>query len=300
MISLSGCGSLSRFSLEPLGSKEREKAPDRVLFEHYFPEWQLVAGCCPGLYFTSARILEPRLEFWAVRADLSEPSLRIVINSKNTSIRVSSFVRENGLLAGINAVPFEPVSSREGEKRLNVGIVVSDGVITTQPVSSYDALVFYKNDSGLSSVAGRAVIKPQAEIVDIGSVENAIGGFRIILSEGELPERLFSPDTTPRHPRSAVGLSADGRTLYLLVIDGRRPGSIGATEAETGLILKKLGVTSGLNLDGGGSSALALRLSNGRVRTMNTPIHSGIPGRERAVAACLGIKSTNLTTNGAN
>jgi exopolysaccharide biosynthesis protein len=93
----------------------------------------------------------------------------------------------------------------------------------------------------------------------------------------------------PKHPRSAAGLSNQGRTLYLLVIDGRRPGSQGATEVETAFILKRLGAEWGLNFDGGGSSALAMRYADGRVRTLNKPIHSGIPNRERAVAACLGL-----------
>jgi len=128
----------------------------------------------------------------------------------------------------------------------------------------------------------------------LDSVENAVGGFRIILREGGLPERLLSGNNAsqseaPRHPRSAAGLSADGSILYLLVIDGRRPGSAGATEAETGFVLKNLGAAWGLNFDGGGSTALALRFPDGRVRTANTPVHGGIPGRERAVAACLGI-----------
>ena len=39
--------------------------------------------------------------------------------------------------------------------------------------------------------------------------------------------------------------------LYLLVVDGRRPGSVGATEVETALLLLSLGAESGLLMDGG-------------------------------------------------
>ena len=162
--------------------------------------------------------------------------------------------------------------------------MISDGVLVSPPVSGYDALVFYRDRSV------PAAILPQSEITGLDAVENAVGGFQIILQNGELPERLSSQSAPPRHPRTAAGLSADGRTLYLLVIDGRRFGSIGATESETGLLLKKLGAGRGLNFDGGGSTALALRFPGGKVRTVNTPIHGGIPGRERAVAACLGLK----------
>jgi len=276
---------------------QREAAVDRVDFEDFSPFWQPFAPeTVPGLFYTAARTAEPRLEFWAVRADLTEPSLRLVVNGRNQehrladntipSIRVSSFVRDYGCLVGINTVPFYPVTATEGEKRTCIGIVVSAGLLLSLPLPGYDALVVYRD--------GRAAIIAQEAIEDLDAIETAVGGFRIVLHEGKLSRRLLSDSGTPRqdlprHPRSAAGLSADGTTLYLLVIDGRRPGSIGATEAEIALILRKLGAASGLNFDGGGSTALAMRFPDGRVRTVNTPIHRGIPGRERAVAACLGL-----------
>ena len=266
---------------------EREKAPPPVAFEDFSPVWQpFSTGEIEGLFYTSARLLNPKLELWAIKADLSRPSLRIVVSDGRLSAKVSSFVRDRGLLAGINTVPFDPASAKEGEERKNVGIVVSGGAVISRPVNNYDALVFYKAQSG--GTAQRAAIIPQGEIGNLELVENAVGGFRIILDEGELAERLLSGNA-PRHPRSAAGLSKDGQTLYLLAVDGRRPGSIGATEAETALILKKLGAEQGLNFDGGGSTAMALRFPDGRTKTVNTPVHSGIPGRERAVAACLGL-----------
>jgi exopolysaccharide biosynthesis protein len=78
------------------------------------------------------------------------------------------------------------------------------------------------------------------------------------------------------------------------VIDGRRSGSAGATEAELGVILRRLGAVEGINFDGGGSTALALRYPDGRVRAVNTPVHGGIPGQERGVAACLGIRVLSM------
>jgi exopolysaccharide biosynthesis protein len=77
-----------------------------------------------------------------------------------------------------------------------------------------------------------------------------------------------------------------------VVIDGRRAGSVGATEAETALLLRALGAADGINFDGGGSTALALRYPDGKIRTVNTPVHGGVVGSERAVAGCLGIQET--------
>jgi exopolysaccharide biosynthesis protein len=154
--------------------------------------------------------------------------------------------------------------------------------MVSSPRPPYDALIFYDD--------GAAAIVSQAALDSAENIAGAAGGFYQILKGRELTERTTK--AKKRHPRSAAGLSADsgnGRFLYLLVIDGRRPGSIGATEAETALLLKALGAIDGINLDGGGSSALVLRYPNGSVRAVNTPIHGGIPGRERAVAGCIGI-----------
>jgi len=307
-----GISLLSCRSVSPL-SMEREKPPDRVSIEDFSPDWQFFEQEENlNLYYSSARTLNPKLELWALKIDLTYPSLRIIVNSvengKVQSTRVSSFVRNNNCIAGINTVPFDRISAKEGEERNCAGIVISGGFLVSPPVPDYDALVFYKphsaeNNPALSAAYRPAAILPQSEISGFDAIKNALGGFHIVLWDGELPERLLTESlprqdlprqNLPRHPRTAAGLSSDGKILYLLVIDGRRRGSAGATETETGLLLKKLGAAQGLNFDGGGSTALALRFPDGKVRTVNTPIHSGIPGRERAVAACLAISGSKF------
>ena len=246
-----------------------------------------------GLDYYAGRISRPRLEFHALRVDLSHPELRILTaggagggeGGQFLSVKVSAFVRSNNLAAGINALPFDPVSGKEGEPRTNIGIVVTGGVMVSPPHANFDALVFYAD--------GRAAIMAQSAIESAEHIDNAVGGFHRILEGGELVPRVLDAQARQeagRHPRSAAGISPDGRYLYLLVIDGRRPGSVGSTEAETALLLRALGASEGINFDGGGSTALALRYGDGKVRTANTPIHGHIPGRERAVAGCLGIK----------
>jgi hypothetical protein len=256
--------------------------------EEFLPRWLPFAR---GIDYLEGQIREPRLELWALRVDLAEPSLRIVASGQTPvggvireghipSATVSGFVKTYRCIAGINANPFRPVSGKEGEDREIIGITLSEGVMVSRPNPAYDALVFY--------TGGGAAILGQSQIDDPALIQNAVGGFSEVLRGGALPGRLAEAET-PRHPRSAAGLSAGGGTLYLLVIDGRRPGSRGATERELGLILRQLGAADGLNFDGGGSSALVLRRPGGKVRAVNTPIHNGIPGQERGVATCLGI-----------
>jgi hypothetical protein len=102
---------------------------------------------------------------------------------------------------------------------------------------------------------------------------------------GEPSETIDRPQ-----PRTAVALDQRGRRLIIVVVDGRQPNySEGATLAElAGILLAKGGYT-GMNLDGGGSSTLAVEGSGGRPALLNTPIDQGIPGRQRPVGNHLGI-----------
>jgi hypothetical protein len=219
--------------------------------------------------------------------DLAEPALELVVNGEGPapgiipSTTISGFVRDYGCIAGINTNPFAPVSARVGEDRTITGITIAGGIQRAAPHPPFGALVFYTD--------GRAAIVEQAALGDPGNILNAVGGFSVVLEDGAVTEQTLAR-SKPRHPRSAAGLSADGKTLYLLAIDGRRPGSIGATEAEIARILRQLGAWDGLNFDGGGSTALSLRYPDGKIRAVNTPIHRGIPRRERAVATCLGLR----------
>jgi exopolysaccharide biosynthesis protein len=265
-----------------------------------FPQWEPFAeDATPGLFFFEGKVREPRLELWALRVDLEAPGLRIVVSGSEAlegelreghipSTTVSRFVERYDCLAGINTNPFSPVSGKVGEDRVIDGIVVADGVVVARPNPAFDALVFYEAQG---EAAIRAAIVSQAELASLEGIRNAVGGFSIVLRDGKTAERLLASQAAPpRHPRSAAGLSADGRYLYLLAVDGRRFGSVGATEAELAVILRQLGAAEGLNFDGGGSTSLTLRFPDGKVRPVNTPIHKQIPGWERGVSACLGIR----------
>jgi exopolysaccharide biosynthesis protein len=256
--------------------------------EDFIPRWQGLTG---GLDITAGKIRRPRLEFWALRIDLADENIEIVVNDaepdKNfqagtiPAVTVSGFADSYGCIAAMNAGPFSPVSDSTGEPRVLIGIFISDGRMVIPPVSRYDCLVIYDD--------GRAAVLPQADLASVDGIRHALGGFFTVLDRGKVVER--GPESGKiRHPRSAAATSGGGSVLYLLVIDGRRLGSIGATELETGLLLRALGAESGLLMDGGGSSALALE-AGGKVRPVNKPVHGGIPGRERAVAACIGVRS---------
>jgi hypothetical protein len=79
-----------------------------------------------------------------------------------------------------------------------------------------------------------------------------------------------------RQPRTMAGVRRD-ESLLLVTVDGRRPGwSAGVTLQEGARVMRSLGARDALNLDGGGSTAMAVR-----GRTANLPSD---PGGERRVS----------------
>jgi autotransporter-associated beta strand protein len=91
------------------------------------------------------------------------------------------------------------------------------------------------------------------------------------------------------HPRTAIGLSADERRLFILTVDGRNPGhSLGVTRPELADFLRMFGAYNAMNLDGGGSSTLVF--SDPQPRLVNVPVGvNNQPGSERMVGSNFGI-----------
>ncbi len=93
----------------------------------------------------------------------------------------------------------------------------------------------------------------------------AIGGGPMLLRKGRIhidwqQEKIVRSFVTTRHPRTAVGLTRDGKTLYLLTVDGRQPGlSVGMSLPELAEYLRQLGCWTAMNFDGGGSTTMVIR-----------------------------------------
>ena len=194
----------------------------------------------------------------------------------------STFLREHGLQLAINAAPFGPVVDEEGLLLDVAGLQVSLGRFVSGQTKDYPALMLMAD--------GRArLARPP---FDLTGVVNAVGGFDIVLERG-VP--LFRPPAEGArapalHPRTAVGLAEDGRRAWLVVVDGRQEGySLGVALHELAVLLRALGATEGINLDGGGTSAIVVQGPDTQPLVLNRPIHRGEPGRERVSASHLGL-----------
>ena len=97
-----------------------------------------------------------------------------------------------------------------------------------------------------------------------------------MLQDGQVPPLDAYPGVDPR-----TVMGCRGATVWFLVVDGRQPEwSNGLTYPEIGSILKAVGASAAVNLDGGGSVQLLVRNpSTGSYEIRNRPSD----GKERAV-----------------
>ncbi len=113
------------------------------------------------------------------------------------------------------------------------------------------------------------------------TVTQAISGPTMLVHDGAISIEPYAhgfADVT--HPRSGIGVTEKGEVL-LFVIDGRQPGySMGATLDEFAELMSSQGVVNGMNLDGGGSSTLGVRLPGSDGVTM---VNRGSDGFERPI-----------------
>jgi len=140
--------------------------------------------------------------------------------------------------------------------------------------------------------AGRATIHHPDEPPDLERAREAVSGRPVLVVDGAPDVEALEgfPTASDRAPRTAVGVSRDGRTLIIVVVDGRQRDSRGMSLHELATMLVELGAHRALNLDGGGSSEMFVRHAGGVVN---------VPSRGRweiAVDELLGTGEQTRTT----
>jgi exopolysaccharide biosynthesis protein len=141
---------------------------------------------------------------------------------------------------------------------------------------------FYKDS--FSTVLNEELLNRSAK----WQMKTAIAGGPALIQNGKIAvsnneERMFAGKAIDdKHPRTAMGYTADGK-LIILVVQGRMPGiAEGASLTHLAKLLLDLGCVEALNLDGGGSSCM---LVNGK-ETIKPSDKEG----QRAVPAVFIIK----------
>lgn len=165
-------------------------------------------------------------------------------------LELARIAEENyGVIGGINGGYFS------GEKP--IGTLRRQGFTDNAKFWPYRS-AFGWNDSGefifidgkeVSQIEGNGGLDKYTEVLQAGPLLLKNGHFSPNI------ENIHENIINQRHPRTIVG--TDGNRIIWGVIDGRDSmHSVGTTIEETRALCKKLGMTTALNLDGGGSSSL--------------------------------------------
>ena len=121
--------------------------------------------------------------------------------------------------------------------------------------------------------------------VDINNIKFGIGAGAVILRDGAIVNEGI--DAPGRHPRTAIGFNKQTGDIFLVTVDGRSQYH-GMEMSELAELLISFGATDGVNLDGGGSTTMAIKdVNSGKAKVVNH-ISS-----ERSVLNGVGVKSTS-------
>jgi hypothetical protein len=197
------------------------------------------------------QILRDGLDVHAVRVDVGNDALRVVTTPESKrGLTVSEFARQTSAIVAINGDYFDLEMRPLG---LAMGACGVWG----------EAMERIRRQEVVGVGVGRVQIFPRKEPLRTPEpwMTGAVSGWPAVVADCEPVDPLPGSDhfTAAPHPRTAVGLSADGRELYLVVVDGRREGVPGATLPELARLMDELGACWAVNLDGGGSSAMWIR-----------------------------------------
>ena len=241
-------------------------------------------------YIKEVRTSPRRMVVHIVKVNVAKSSIQPLITppdrpdgGKPYNARTTTeFAKQNNVQLAINGHGFTPwydyrlvYFPHTGDKVAPLGTVVSD---------KFNYIVGDEGKFPLLTFGGG---RPVDTTYILGSPKYAITGTRILVSNGQVDAGL---DNLKADPRTAVGVTADGQKLIIVVVDGRQAGySKGATLRELAQILVDNGADKALELDGGGSSTLVIN-KDGKPQVLNSPIHQGIPGNERPVATHIGFK----------
>ncbi len=216
-----------------------------------------------------------------VRIDLTSAEIALYTTKESDrGITTSGFSVRRSAQVAINGDAFAIAGYRPR------GLAIGDSTPWTNTQDTAQLSLFHMRRVGERTLA---VIEPPELVLAPDDLpegtQGAIGGRPLLVRSGAVESNFDCADPVTlacqRAPRSALGLSGDGNTMWLATVDGWQAGSIGLTAAELGAFLSARGAAWAMALDGGSSAAMVID------GTLVTHPSDGI---ERTVANHLGVK----------
>src|SRR5262249_25219403 len=233
-----------------------------------------------------------------VQIDLAAPGIRVKVSPPGGTREVVrqttlDFLKQERAQLAINAHFFLPFPSDDADGWV-IGLAASDGRVYSSFEYPEQSFAIVDNAPALNVDAGnhaqivhRDAADPSGRHVrEAVTLHNAVSGSAQIVADGgrSTPPLAWYDAIAAR---TAIGLSRGNRILTLFTVDAAG-GSEGMTVTEVAdLLIKDYAVWNALNLDGGGSTTLAMEdPATHEARQVNV---SGGRAGERAVGSSLAI-----------
>jgi exopolysaccharide biosynthesis protein len=240
---------------------------------------------------TRTETIPRNLRMHIVQIDLNAPGIRFKLTPpggameavRNTTL---GFLKDEHAQVAVNAHYFLPFPSTSSDAML-IGLAASNGNVYSafeSPVQSYaivaDAPAFNIDQLNRVSIVHRnPAFSDGKHVVESVMLWNVVSGSAQIVTEGvktipvykdeEHLDGLLTPGTAVGYDnskswynvvnaRTAIGITRDNKTLVIFTVD-RATGSLGMTGGEVAdILIRDYSVVNALNLDGGGSTTLAM------------------------------------------
>ncbi len=228
---------------------------------------QLLTSSIPFDYRTASTNTEPMImanSLHDLAFDTLVPALSVTINGKNWAL--DGWNKASSQYLGLFAYDPKWGTNSIGTQASNlVEIVVVNNRIS-EIRKGQSATTIPSNGFVLAQSSNK--IAPLLQTISVGdrvsvttspslrNIEMALGTGGLLLENGQVLSK-FSVPINGHHPRTAMGLSKDANTLYLVAVEGRYGAYRGMTQSELASFMRELGSYTAVNLDGGGSTTLA-------------------------------------------
>ncbi|MBP5402227.1 MAG: phosphodiester glycosidase family protein [Treponema sp.] len=219
------------------------------------PEWNFLNSYSSTFDFT---INEPRAVCHAIKIDLTDSNLKISSYPPPADFPVKDlrpeFLAENNDIV-INTVPYSQ-KIKPFSKKIPAGILYTHSVQFSKPLERYCALCVYITPDGY-----RCKIE-QTQTAITEDKKNSLycvhGGFWQIIKDG-----IHIDFKDIKDSRTAVGISKDEKTLYILIVEGEKKSvSKGLSYGDCADIFDCFGVFNAMEFDGGSSTTLYINGKN--------------------------------------
>ncbi len=224
----------------------------------------------PGIRYLHRSTSEPK-EIHAVVVDLTRPEIRVrATKAAEKGKTVSSFASLVGAAAAVNGDFF----SLDGNFT-PTGLAIGAGTKWHDDTSSQKFIA-------CTAAPATCTVETTNTVTTVDAAwKSAVGGKNALVKNGVVVQTAALDTScgefcTTAHPRTAAGVSADGHTLFLVVVEGRQDPVFGMSTNKLAQLMLSLGCDDAINLDGGGSSAMVVDGARVSGRPDNEPAERAV------------------------